>query len=271
MNQGLEGIIRAVCKTTHDLWTLGWAEANGGNISWRLGGADEEAVKSLSAVGEWVTLPRQFPSLAGEYFLVTTSGSYLRNVELTPENLLGIVQLADDGAAWRPVWGFVGGGKPTSEFSAHLGSHAAIKRKSIGRDRVVVHTHASNAVALTFTQQFDAHSYSRLIWSMGTECIVVFPEGIGFVPLGVPGSLEIAADTERTMEKFSALVWEHHGVFGSGATLDEAFGRVHVIDKIAGIYLKAAAVAPVTHRIGDEMLKKIAVAMNCNYNRDFLP
>lgn len=71
-----------------------------------------------------------------------------------------------------------------------------------------------------------------------TECIVIFPEGLGVLPWMVPGGSDIALATSKLMNDYSSVVWSQHGIFCAGSSLDEAFGLMHTIEKAAEIYLK---------------------------------
>ena len=44
-----------------------------------------------------------------------------------------------------------------------------------------------------------------------TECVVVFPGGVGVVPWMVPGGADIARETAAMMETFDAVIWAQHG------------------------------------------------------------
>lgn len=267
----LEPIIQTMSKLATDLWLRDWIESNGGNVSWRL---PEDLATGLNALPAGISteLPVSFPELAGEFFCVSAAGSHLRNIPLMPERTLGIVRLTADGSRYQRIWGLEGDGRPTSEFGAHLGAHHAIKRKSNNVERVVVHTHPANAIALTHTQVLESRTLTRLLWQMHTECIMVFPEGLAYIPVRVPGSKELAEDTRRAMEECTIAVWQHHGVFASGKDPDQAFGRVHVVEKAAEVCLKTMAACggtiPVT--INDEELRAIAAIYGPNYNRNYL-
>ena len=69
------------------------------------------------------------PYLAGEYFLVTGSGKYFRNVILKPEDSICMIELDEKGENYRIVWGLVNGGRPTSELPSHLMNLEVKKRK----------------------------------------------------------------------------------------------------------------------------------------------
>ena len=84
----------------------------------------------------------------------------------------------------------------------------------------------------------DGALFTRLLWAQVSECAFVFPEGVQLLSWEVPGSVALARKTAAAMERTSAVIWPHHGLFVAGATLDEAFGRAQTIEKAAGIYLK---------------------------------
>ena len=64
-------------------------------------------------------------ALEGKYFLVTGTGKYFKNVQVVPEVNFGLVRLTNGGETAQLLWGFADGGKFTSEFPAHMMSHAA--------------------------------------------------------------------------------------------------------------------------------------------------
>jgi rhamnulose-1-phosphate aldolase len=94
---------------------------------------------------------------------------------------------------------------------------------------------------------------------MCTECIVVFPEGLGIIPWMVPGSDSIGRATADKMKHHRAVLWPHHGIFGTGSTLDEAFGLIETIEKAAQIYMLIAG-KDIRQRITDEELAELARA-----------
>jgi rhamnulose-1-phosphate aldolase len=218
----------------------------------------------------WNTLAVPEKELGGMAFLVTATGRYLRNVQDQPARNAGIILLNDEGTAWRPIWGFEAGAGPTSELSAHLGSHRVRLAASHGRDRVILHTHPDRLIALTYALDLDTAILSRLLWEMHAECIVVFPEGVGYLPWMMAGSADIARETAAHFHKRCMVLWQWHGMFASGATLDEAIGLVETADKAAGILLLAMQAGGVRHRPGPEILFAIAKNFGCQAEESFL-
>ena len=104
-------IIEDFVRMCADGYKLGFNEANGGNASYRM--APEEVKKcgeylNLNDDNDWIPLKTEITGLSDEYFIVTRSGSLMRNVELDVEGSLGIVQLNDTCDAYRIVWGLEG-------------------------------------------------------------------------------------------------------------------------------------------------------------------
>lgn len=258
----MPAILQAFMRTCGDLTWKGWAERNAGNVSVRLTSDEVESfgdtLRKSGADEAWQPLPRQIPELAGETFLVTGTGRYLRNVPVAPAENCGLLRLDDVGGRYQLIWGFENGAKPTSELSAHLSAHAMRKQVSGNRDRVVLHTHPTNLIALCFTREFDSRSLTRLLWEMHAECIFVFPEGIGYLPWMMAGSEPIADATAGLFADRSMVVWEYHGVFASGADLDDAYGLIDTAEKAAGIYLAACQAGGIIRKPSDRILAAIA-------------
>ena len=65
--------------------------------SYRLKAEEVEMIRPrLNAPGEWQPIGTEVPGLAGEFFLVTGSGKYFRNLAVDPEACLAIIELDDN-------------------------------------------------------------------------------------------------------------------------------------------------------------------------------
>ena len=200
------------------------------------------------------TIPIGFEAkpLAGKYFLVTGTGKYFKNVERDPENNLGLIRVAADGCTAELLWGYSDGGKFTSELPAHLMSHMA--RLSVDpANRVVMHCHPTNLLAMTYVHDLDERAFTRTLWQMCTECIVVFPDGVNVLPWMLCGTNEIGQATAEKMASARLVVWAQHGVYGAGKDLDETFGLIETAEKAAEIYMKIAHL-PLKNTITDEQM-----------------
>ena len=239
-------------RTTANMYDHGWDERNGGNISLMLD--EQEVAGYLDTTAVIRTIPTGFreESLEGKYFLVTGTGKYFKNVQYEPAKNLGIVRLANGGETAELLWGYEDGGSFTSEFPAHMMSHAA--RLSVDdMNRVVMHCHPANLLAMTYVHDLDEKEFTRTLWQMCTECIVVFPEGVNVLPWMLCGTNEIGHATADKMLTARLVVWSMHGIYGAGRDLDETFGLIETAEKAAEIYMKIAHL-PIRQTITDEQM-----------------
>ena len=242
-------------RTTTNMYAHGWDERNGGNISLLL---DEKEVAEYLDTSKVIrTIPTGFqaPELEGKYFLVTGTGKYFKNVQYAPDVNLGVVRLTNVGETAELLWGFSDGGKFTSEFPAHMMSHVA-RLKVDPKNRVVMHCHPANLLAMTFVHDLDEIQFTRTLWQMCTECIVVFPEGVNVLPWMLCGTNEIGEATAEKMLTARLVVWSMHGIYGAGKDLDETFGLIETAEKAAEIYMKIAHL-PLKQTITDEQMHQL--------------
>jgi len=231
--------LREAVRTCEAMYAHGWDERSSGNLSLLLGA--EEIAPYADAQRPLRTLETGFcaPALAGRYFLVTATGSYFKNVPRRPERELGLIRIAADGAHAELLWGYEGGGRFTSELPAHLMGHAA--RLAVDPDhRVILHCHPDNVIAMTHVHPLDARAFTRTLWSMCTEAVLVYPDGVGVLPWMVCGTNELGAATAEELRHARIVVWAQHGIYACGSSPDDAFGRIESVDKAAGIYLRVA-------------------------------
>lgn len=237
--------VKGFIKMADDGFQHGWHERNGGNLSYRIKPEEVESIRSrLNDNQEWKPIGAKVPGLAGEFFLVTGSGKYFRNIIIDPEACIAIIELDDLGENYRIRWGLVEGGTPTSELPSHLMNHEVKKRVTHGRHRVIYHAHTTNVIALTFVLPLSDEVFTRELWEMATECPVVFPDGVGVIGWMVPGGREIAVETSRMMEKYDVAIWAHHGMFCSGEDFDLTIGLMHTVEKSAEILVKVLSMRP---------------------------
>lgn len=248
--------LTALVRTTSNMYRLGWDERNGGNISLML--SEEEVAPYVDIAAVLRDIPTGFhaPKLDGKYFLVTGTGKYFKNVELDPARNLGLIRVSNDGETASLLWGYSDGGKFTSELPAHLMSHAA-RMEADPLNRVVMHCHPANILAMTFVHDLDERAFTRTLWQMCTECVIVFPDGVSVLPWMLCGTNEIGEATAEKMKTSRLVVWAQHGVYGAGRDLDDAFGLIETVEKAAEIYMKIAGL-PVKNTISDEAIRTLA-------------
>lgn len=161
--------------------------------------------------------------LGGGRFLATPSGVAKRM--LTGADLL-VVDAEGEVLHGRR------GRRPTSEMPMHLEVYR--RRPDVG---AVVHAHPVHAVALSLSSGL-----------LGRPCL---PEAvatlgeIAVTPYTPPSSRENAEAIRDAIVSHDAIVLRLHGSLTVGASVEEAFGRLEVLEHTARILVAAAAIGPV--------------------------
>lgn len=260
--------VKEMCDATANMYRLGWDERNGGNISYMLSPEEVAPYLDLNKVLRTIPIGFSAPDLVGKIFIVTGTGKYFKNVKEDPENNLGIIRIAADGTTAELLWGYADGGKFTSELPAHLMSHAA--RLSVNpQNRVIMHCHPTHTLAMNYVHELEEKKFTHTLWEMCTECIVVFPDGVGVLPWMLCGTNRIGEATAEKMKEFRLVVWGMHGIYGAGTTMDETFGLIETVEKAAQIYMLTAPMKRI-NTIRDEEMKQLAEYFGVDYRKDFL-
>lgn len=264
--------IKEMCATTANMYRLGWDERNGGNISYLLDEREVAKYLNLNRIIRIIPLAGvnevnfDVTPLIGKIFIVTGTGKYFKNVEVDPETNLGILRIIK--GAVELLWGFKDGGRATSELPTHLMCHMA-RLKVEPENRVIIHSHPTYTLAMNYVHELDEKKFTHTLWEMCTECIAVFPEGVGILPWMLCGTNEIGIATSKKMTEFRLVIWSMHGIYGAGKTMDEAFGLIETVEKAAQIYMLTSHL-PRINTIQDEQMQKLAELFQCKYRKDFL-
>ncbi|WP_204181252.1 MULTISPECIES: rhamnulose-1-phosphate aldolase [unclassified Staphylococcus] len=250
--------VKEFCEITHLMYQKGWDERNGGNVSWIIDNEKIEPYFSQKATDtRRVSLPFNVEELANKYLLVTGTGKYFKNIIKNPQDAIGLIQISQDGKSYEIIWGFVNGAVATSELPTHLMNH--IQRLKVDENhRVIMHCHATHTIAMTFSHELEEKAFTKTLWKMCTECLVVFPDGIGIIPWVVPGTEEIGQLTAEKMKEYHSVIWPFHGIFGAGNTLDDTFGLIETIEKSAEVYTYVQSQGGIKQDISDDNLYKLA-------------
>jgi len=254
--------VREVIYTCTNMYHQGWCERTGGDISAII---DPEEFGTLLPnkplrLGE---LNFDASPLIGRYLVVTASGNYFRNVQYEPLENIGIIKI-EDATHYGVYWGLENGGVPTSELATHCLTHS-VRLMVNPNHRILIHCHPTHTIAYTYVMPEDEGRLTRILWKMSAECILTFPEGVGYLPWMVNGGKEIGEATAAKAADYRAIIWGQHGIFSAGNNVDEAFGLIEAIEKASTIYMltKDRLLNP----ISDENLKKLADSMGVIYNQ----
>ena len=255
-------------RTAENMYRLGWDERNGGNISYMLNEAEVKEYLDIDSPIRTIPIGFDANELIGKIFIVTGTGKYFKNVSHDPETNLGIIKIAKSGNEAELLWGYKDGGRFTSELPAHLMSHMA-RLKVDPNNRVIIHSHPTHTLAMNYVHELDEKKITHTLWEMCTECIVVFPDGVGVLPWMLCGTNEIGVATAKKMEEFRLVIWGMHGIYGAGRDLDETFGLIETVEKAAQIYMLTAHL-PRINTIKDDEMRTLAEAFGVKYREDFL-
>ena len=252
--------VKEVSEITDNMYHQGWDERNGGNISYMI---DEERVREYFPKDVFLRdIELGFEAdevLRGKYFLVTGTGKYFKNIKSHPEENLGLVKISENGKVAHLLWGYKDGGKFTSEFPAHLMSHA-VRFKANPNNRVIMHTHPTYTICMGACLPADEVILTRKLWKSNTEAVVVFPEGVGVLPCMICGTTEIGEATANKMKDHRLVTWTNHGIYGAGNDIDEAFGLIETVEKTAQIYM--LTLGHVVNEIPDQVILGLAKLWN---------
>ncbi|MGO0122180.1 class II aldolase/adducin family protein [Desulfothermobacter acidiphilus] len=149
----------------------------------------------------------------GDVVAITPSG--LPYDELTPADII-LVDL--QGNLVEGKW------RPSTELHLHLTLYR--RRSDLN---AVVHTHSVASMALAASRHPLPPCTEEQAQILGGEVPVA-----AYAP---PGTPELAQAAAAALGEGKAVLLAHHGLVGVGATLDEAWLVVQVVEKSAQIYL----------------------------------
>lgn len=247
-----------------DAYKQGWHESNGGNASHRLTKDTVASLKSEFNKKIEFELNIEVPNLIGEYFLITGSGQQMRNIKRYPHEVFGIIRINDAGDGYTLVWGLTTGANPTMETATHLLTHNVGKLRG---NHTLLHSHPIAINSLTFIFKQDSKVYTKALWSMITECSVVFPEGVEIIDWMVCGSDEIGVSSANKMEKCNVVIWPHHGIFATAASPDLAFGLLHTVEKASQLYLNVIQAGGIKQSIGFDEVKALSESFDFKFDK----
>lgn len=261
-------IVKDLVEVISIMYEKGWDEKNGGNVSYLLN--DDEVNKyNKSFTGDIIyDLNLNLSALNNRYLLLTRTGIYFKNISKNVSESFGVIKILNNGEKYKVVWGFQNDGEPTSEMQSHLLGHE-VNQKSKNNNRVIMHSHPTNLIAMSFLHELEEKSFTKTLWKMMTECLIVFPEGIGILPWMVCGNGPIGTKTAEKLNEVRVVLWPMHGVFSTGADLDDAFGLLETIEKAAEIYIKTTNQERI-NMITDTELIALAKSFNVTPKANYL-
>ena len=188
------------------LFIKSWAEASAGNMSLRLALPD-----SLTALApdprKIQKSPVDMTDLIGDCFLVTASGSRMREIAAEPAKGLSLIRILDK----EHFWTMDGCETLSSEWATHAGLHSLFKESRSG-ERAVLHCHPLSLIALSHIFNSEKE-INDTIFRLQHETRLFVPEMLGLIPYAVTGSKALAKASKEKTEKipsgFVGQAWRH--------------------------------------------------------------
>ncbi|MCK9309014.1 MAG: class II aldolase/adducin family protein [Candidatus Cloacimonetes bacterium] len=210
-------LLKRISKVAFVLHNHGWAEANAGNLSIRIGSIVKPCLKQAG-----------MDEADGEIYLVSRSGSRFRDLAEDPANGLMLIQVSVNEVYYPS------NAIPTSEWNCHRMIH---ERDLSASFPCILHTHPTEVIALSHTALYrDEIALNEHLAQLLPEMPLYLPNGIVASSYAKPGSNELA---ELSCQKFGdkqALIWEGHGLICRGKSIDEALDYVEIVNKAAKLH-----------------------------------
>lgn len=239
----IKSLFQEISEVAQYLWDRGWAERNAGNISIRVTEYFSDKELDRLYMHPFLPLTKPLPDLRRHLFLVTATGTRMRDLARNPAANVCFVFVNESGTAYHIISQSdeTMALKPTSELPTHMMiQQQLLKKKS--PERVVLHSHVLELIALTQLPDFKSEErINHLLWGMHPETKMFIPDGIGFIPYTLPGTEKIANATLKAFENHHVILWEKHGCMAVFKSLAEAFDAMDILAKSARIYFMCRA------------------------------
>jgi rhamnulose-1-phosphate aldolase len=236
-NEGAREAAAQIGEVAMLLWEKGWAEASAGNISVDVT-EFYPAIRMDFRTFPMVPLEVKYPALAHHHIFISAKGSRMRNLARDPGKGICLIKISKTGDSYQVLYEDADSQLvPSSELPSHIAIHNYMVKQGQG-EKAIVHTHAHELVALTHDKNLQNEArLNDILLKMHTETAFFIPEGIGYVSMVEPGSLELAKVTLKSLKNHKVILWEKHGCLATGKDVHEAFDRIDLMAKAARIYL----------------------------------
>lgn len=218
----LTDVVDDMARAGSALVQLGACEGAAGNLSVYL--KESPALPADLTESEDYRFPVEVPELQGACFIVTGSGTRMRDIASRPWSCLGVLSVGRDGKSGRLHFSRARAfSRITSEFNSHLAVHRGTVTKSHASFHAIVHAQPKKLTYLSHLDRYqDSAVMTQRLLRWQPEGILNFPEGISVIPFLLPGQRELMLENERALSSQRLAVWAKHGVMARSATSVQA-------------------------------------------------
>lgn len=255
----LKPIFAQIASTAQYLWERGWAERNAGNFTVNITGFFTPKELERLTSYPFFPYPGGFPELSGNLFIVSGSGTRMRDIAKNPLEHICFIYIAEPGDVFHIISGRADGTpvNPTSELTTHLAIQEQLLKQQTG-DRVVLHAHVTELIALTQIASFQSEeALNHLIQGMHPEISLYIPDGVGFIPYTLAGTDRMALETLKGLMNHKAIVWDKHGCISISKNPEDAFDILDLIAKAVRIFFMTMSSGYIPQGLRQEQINEI--------------
>ena len=204
--------IKDISAVARILWERGWAESSAGNISVDITGS-HKLPKSRLRKNRFSRMDPSYPELKNSLFLVTGTGTRMRDIAERPLETLLLLSIDEEGSGYYRIQDDCVRKDilPTSELLTHFALHNILRQRK-SPARALLHAHPTELIALMHTPEgSDERKLNNVLYKMYPEASVVSPYGAALIPYDMTGSGELAAKTLMGFHSDCLILWEKHG------------------------------------------------------------
>jgi rhamnulose-1-phosphate aldolase len=213
----IAALLRRIAKVASVLHSQGWAEANAGNLSIRIG--DIVKPYQLCEGLDWND---------SEVYLVSRSGSRYRDIADDPVSGLLIVKVSASETFYPDE------AIPTSEWACHRMIHTS---DISGKYPCLLHSHPTEVIALSQTPIYaNEDKLNRHLAILLPELPLYLPKGVATSDYATPGSRELAELSCKGFGDKQALIWQGHGLMCRAKDIDTALDLTEIVNKGAKLH-----------------------------------
>jgi rhamnulose-1-phosphate aldolase len=256
-----EAVVADLAEAGQRLVELHACEGAAGNLSVLL----PTSVQPPSSYGnpQTIELPIRVPELARRDFLVSGSGTRMRDILRQPGRCLGYLRI-DDGGGTGTLYSNDARAfsRITSEFNSHLAVHRALSDGGSVGHHAIVHAQPRSLTFLSHRAEFQhVDEVNRRLLRWQPEAILNFPEGLGVVPFLIPGQAELMRANERELSRCRLVIWAKHGVMArSFSSAQAAVDLIEYAETAATYELTDLVTGQRGEGLGPDDLRRVALA-----------
>lgn len=218
-----------ISEIASHLSSMGWSEANAGNISVLL---PRGTTFDLGENPSSYHFPEPVRALAGRALLITATGSRFRRMKRDVDTQIVPVIITEFGTAalWPSTFP-----APTSEIGTHIQVHAL--SPDLGWETsAIVHTHSTKMLTLS-SSDIPGEMLQDAVERAHPEISILMKKGLAFLDFALPGTWQLGESTRDEFKNANAVIWRKHGILGFAEDIEMACDYVEMTEKAAEILL----------------------------------